>query len=681
MALAAPRVSESTHAVVADPPAAPVRRRRQACERCWKRKNKCDKLLPSCSTCSAAGAECRARAVDETGVTNTSIARYGHYLLHPIRGCFSPGLTSSDDDRVMFSYVESLELKVQQIEAAASSAPPAKRRRLDSAVSPRQHIRNASVVYTPLSEAGSAGTNPQVADPSIRDTMGEIGFLSRSAMAEPRDERTNLPRNLALDSILQAALALDGSTPSKTALSAAYNFEPEGSSSPLTTLPRDVALAHLDRFLERVCVFYPFLDARKLKKHYEDSVEVAADANVAALPVERSLSYFSACLAIATGALMTSSNLSSSALIARLRHAALRCLPTIYDRNSLDFVHCMLYLAIFSTLSPSGGSSWHIIGLAMRACISLGLHKEPEEHLQLTDAEIDERRKLFWSAYLLDRSICLSLDRPFTVQDEDITAEVTAKPLFIMGAYAYMIAQVPARDESLEDGNASLIPHLLAQARLASSMHNNPESSFTYNYGNYYFWNQLPASLKHLAEGERIVSDILNQLACRTLVLLFKAAPSRQDLEGISGNADDVEEDVRQTCKCFLDRCYERFQELHCSGSFVDAYDMFGAAMTYISLSRRSASSTSSTLDVIHKCSTLMTVAGERFPVFRSFQSCLLSISMHLHSGGDALTDLGASMSREMRSSSAGQSNLVMPSGWPLEGMAHLRYAGTDLIR
>lgn len=42
--------------VASDPP-----RRRQACERCWKRKQKCDRLLPACTSCAELHVECEAR--------------------------------------------------------------------------------------------------------------------------------------------------------------------------------------------------------------------------------------------------------------------------------------------------------------------------------------------------------------------------------------------------------------------------------------------------------------------------------------------------------------------------------------------------------------------------------------------------------------------------------------------
>ena len=59
------------------------RRRRQACERCWKRKQKCDRLYPVCTACTGLDVECRERqfgidasTTEEIGVTHASVIRY-----------------------------------------------------------------------------------------------------------------------------------------------------------------------------------------------------------------------------------------------------------------------------------------------------------------------------------------------------------------------------------------------------------------------------------------------------------------------------------------------------------------------------------------------------------------------------------------------------------------------------
>ncbi|KAH0425022.1 hypothetical protein CcaCcLH18_11241 [Colletotrichum camelliae] len=88
---------------------------------------------------------------------------------------------------------------------------------------------------------------------------------------------------------------------------------------------------------------------------------------------------------------------------------------------ALEHIHCMIMLLIYSLFNSSGGSTWHLLGLAVKTCISLGLHREPDAHSNLTIPEANRRRWLFWTVYYFDRMISLVMDRPVSIQDDDIS--------------------------------------------------------------------------------------------------------------------------------------------------------------------------------------------------------------------------------------------------------------------
>ena len=57
----------------------------------------------------------------------------------------------------------------------------------------------------------------------------------------------------------------------------------------------------------------------------------------------------------------------------------------------------------------------------MRMCIDLGLHQETPQMAQRLDAlSLDERRRLWWCTYSLDRQVCVYLGRPFGIADEAV---------------------------------------------------------------------------------------------------------------------------------------------------------------------------------------------------------------------------------------------------------------------
>ncbi|KPI42053.1 putative transcriptional regulatory protein [Cyphellophora attinorum] len=87
------------------------------------------------------------------------------------------------------------------------------------------------------------------------------------------------------------------------------------------------------------------------------------------------------------------------------------------DSRSLDY---LLLLTLYCTRAPRDPGAWTFIGLAIRQCIELGLHRDRHESGPTIDGEMAKRR--FWAAYFLERDICIAIGRPFSLSDHDIDA-------------------------------------------------------------------------------------------------------------------------------------------------------------------------------------------------------------------------------------------------------------------
>lgn len=66
-------------------------------------------------------------------------------------------------------------------------------------------------------------------------------------------------------------------------------------------------------------------------------------------------------------------------------------------------IQSLLLLTIFGLLDPSHFDSWHLIGITARAIIDLGLHQDPPSSAVPDKSALDLRRRIFYSAYALDR--------------------------------------------------------------------------------------------------------------------------------------------------------------------------------------------------------------------------------------------------------------------------------------
>ena len=127
------------------------------------------------------------------------------------------------------------------------------------------------------------------------------------------------------------------------------------------------------------------------------------------------------------------------------------------------------------------------------------------------------------------------------------------------------------------------------------------------------------------------IFDYLEQLACRLLVQITPPISNNNDPN--TGTFYGNEKDTLMSCQRFINRCYDRSTHNNFNGSFIDAYDIFSASVTFIYLSRHGAGlyqnetlSQGQETEIIHKSSTLVTIIAERFTIIKVFQRALLGI-------------------------------------------------------
>jgi Fungal specific transcription factor domain len=63
------------------------------------------------------------------------------------------------------------------------------------------------------------------------------------------------------------------------------------------------------------------------------------------------------------------------------------------------------------------------VGVAMRICIDLGIHRRSTSLVKPNFKE-EMRKRIFWSCYCLDRQVSIPIGRPFAISDHDIDTPV-----------------------------------------------------------------------------------------------------------------------------------------------------------------------------------------------------------------------------------------------------------------
>lgn len=114
----------------------------------------------------------------------------------------------------------------------------------------------------------------------------------------------------------------------------------------------------------------------------------------------------------------------STTLCERYFASALHSLDPIGLPTDLEGVQALLLISLYSYLHPRAFDPWRTIGMALRLAVGIGLHKDlPAD--KTDPLTLDTRRRVFWVAYSMDRTVGTLLRRPFSLSDGAIDCQVS----------------------------------------------------------------------------------------------------------------------------------------------------------------------------------------------------------------------------------------------------------------
>ncbi|KAG5661678.1 hypothetical protein KAF25_005800 [Fusarium avenaceum] len=103
---------------------------------------------------------------------------------------------------------------------------------------------------------------------------------------------------------------------------------------------------------------------------------------------------------------------------------AIGVFPELTMRNTdLLSVQALLGMALFLQGTPNPQPTFLLVAAAMRLAQSIGLHKRGTG-FNLNPIEIEQRKRVFWIAYMLDKDLCLRAGRPPAQDDDDMNVEL-----------------------------------------------------------------------------------------------------------------------------------------------------------------------------------------------------------------------------------------------------------------
>ncbi|THY26954.1 hypothetical protein D6D01_04267 [Aureobasidium pullulans] len=497
--------------------------RRKACERCWRRKQKCDRLLPTCTNCAEANAACASRNL-------TYAPAPDHAGLAIERG---------------ESYISSLKRKVDHLQNLQAS----KEARLESHNVHRESIAEGSMPEEDNNEPATASRTDQMETQHSRETLDEFGSLVLTAMAEPGDH--DIISALSTSAFLRAETGgfSRSNDPVKDFL--------EQSRSEIV-FPHDATAYFLAKFRAEFDGRYG-LDYDELVDDH--NLVVLRHNDREAVEGEMIFSFAFVYLAVAIGILVTPGARHQQSLAAKLHHVATQLMTKDdLDRSPLTGLRCLLALTVYALYSGHGGCPWRLVNMAAQQAVLLGIHRGSigEGVPSVTAAS----RRLFISLYLLERSVASSMHRPFALQDEDISAFWHTNDHH-NGRF---------RPERL---------HLVDQAQLISSM----QGELLFQFSSFRHWEEtLPLNFGHVefySDGSVDANGHLLQLSCRTLVRI-----SLSDIRGVRHcrlhmfeNEESLEELTLSRSRTFACLLRKRLDEGTLVPCKLDFYDLLSACV------------------------------------------------------------------------------------------------------
>ena len=170
--------------------------------------------------------------------------------------------------------------------------------------------------------------------------------------------------------------------------------------------PRSTAMGLIQYYLENVFCLYPAFQETALF-HALDGIYSDPPRNLS------EFEYWLLYMVLAIGSVAQSRKMDDkyyregvSWVFRALKHADHVLMPGYVSQ-----IQALILLVQYSTLDPRHFDSWHLAGFMCRAVVDLGFHQDPPKEMQTDKKILEHRRKIFYCAYALDRSVHFNSER------------------------------------------------------------------------------------------------------------------------------------------------------------------------------------------------------------------------------------------------------------------------------
>lgn len=605
----------------AEPEAPPAKRARSAiaCQRCKQRKQRCDNGFPSCGNCTGAGvgASC------VYGVNN---------VIYP------PDYVASLESQIV-----SLEQRLGTHEPEPQSDSMGTRQQSYSSPPVNLSPNTVEVVRTP------DHTGNEDAGTLLEAGTGIVALSSNAYLGDS----SGAPLAKIIQSTINHSVlhhsGEDGFTGLTTSSEGTQKIGDDGALITRAVMPkRSIADKLIMAYIHKVHSKHPFLSRAKLRKLNDRRHELRAGEDLPKgqrLPLENRLDYFMINMVYAIGARYLQLSRDNDYVSPEAHYAsAILDIEEVFDVQSIGNLQCMLLLALYQLRSPSGPGLWSMIGVVMRHCLDSGLHRKSNLPVLLDQ----QRKRLFWTVYMLERSVARTLGRPCAVTDREIDVELPANVQDETENEEELIAAIEhASQYPYQITALSPAIHIVRVQRIESKIHrtlyrvDKPITAIQPHKvallraeledWKDHIWDVIPPASEDEVIPYNMAEYHMIQYYKATLLLLLPFLPSLTPMDPDFRLCAFAAGQVCQLYKLLHDKQqYISYSLLALHASFVA-----GLVMVYCFSMDRSIFDGKFSSD-IRACSTVLYVIAERWPATRKVKNAFESLVAATIEGGSA---------------------------------------------
>ncbi|KAK5103206.1 hypothetical protein LTS08_004011 [Lithohypha guttulata] len=480
--------------------------------------------------------------------------------------------------------------------------------------------------------------------------VNEVEYLSLAAMSGGGANDQTHWQSSTLKQLMESVISIQGINPASVTMDVIPSTQNMLSLSDLQSGITAVTRKDCHFLIRNFARSFPCISEQESLTAFDTAVrseESATDSESALAPTPGVIAIASSALALGGIISPFHSNLQLQllALVDKAKRALPVILTTMVDATAIQ---CLTLQSMLSLYFPSAGSAWHLLGLALTRAISAGLHQASSH---TSAGEDSYTTNIFWTLYLLDRTLAHTMGRPFGLMDDDI---------------ALKFPEVPAH-HSLDDTatvSKAIFTLKLHHALLLSRWRQSPVFDLATLVPSYEYWRDSYHEMcEHFIEleiAERQDEDVCTlsgdvsrkdeaQLSCRALVQLLARAIEKPPADHDS--LVRLKQYIVTEAPQLIDTVHKSIDSGNAACTFLDGHDAFAAAVVYVFSAYETRQPSSFRLDVsqmrtVGACIAIIQYTARQFKPMRSLISVIWAL-LHTLEAKATLGD-GVELFKEM---------------------------------